>query len=402
MVIGVGGSTIHNELKSMQVLSEGIEKIQPCEYSDRIKRASELMIKHGVDAMFLGCSTNLHYFTNLSLYPSERLHGAIIDRSGNIVYIVPNFEKKKVETMVTLDGQFFTWEEDKNPAIIFMNCLSYLGISKGTIAIDENTPFLIFDKFQKANQGHNLINAECITKVCREVKSENEIAFIQTSMDITLEVQKRTARILYTGITTVEVQNFVSLAHQKLGSHTAPAFNIVLFGEATAYPHGVSYSQSLQEGDMVLLDMGATVGGYYSDITRTYTFGKPTKKQRHTWDLEKAAQEALFKSAQIGTPCENLDIAARKCLEKKGLGPGYRVPGLPHRAGHGLGLDIHEHPYIVKGNTDRLTAGMCFSNEPMICIYGEFGVRLEDHIYMTECGPKWFTKPALSIDDPFG
>ena len=229
MTIGVGGSNIQDELKSMQLLSENIENINEEEYSARIQKAKVLMQQHNVDAIFFSCSTNLRYFINLNIHPSERLHGAAINKTGDVVYIVPSFEKEKTETMITFQGKIFTWEEDENPAKMVMDSFTFLGVTRGTIAIDENTPFLIFDKFQKANQGHNLINAECITKVCREVKSENEIAFIQTSMDITLEVQKRTARILYTGITTVEVQNFVSLAHQKLGSHTAPAFNIVLF-----------------------------------------------------------------------------------------------------------------------------------------------------------------------------
>ncbi|MDG2474316.1 MAG: Xaa-Pro peptidase family protein [Paracoccaceae bacterium] len=402
MTLGVGGSTIEKELRSMQVLSKNVKAIPKSEYYERIKKATNLMKKYNVDAIFLSCSTNLRYFVNLDICLSERLHAAIINKLGDIIYITPTFEKQKTKTLITISGEIFTWEEDEDPAIITMKCFSHLEISKGTIAIDENTPFFIFDALQKANKTHKFVNAQVITKNCREIKSQNEIKLIQTAMNVALEVQRRTARILYPGITTGEVQNFVSTAHKKLGSDTPPAFNIVLFGEASAYPHGVSYSQSLQEGDIVLLDMGATVGGYYSDITRTYVFGKPTQKQRKIWEVERGAQNALFEAAQIGAPCENLDSAARNYLEKFGLGPGYKTPGLPHRAGHGLGLDIHEHPYIVKGNTDNIAEGMCFSNEPMICMYGEFGVRLEDHIYMTSSGPKWFTTPALSIDNPFG
>ena len=402
MVLGVGGSTIQKELKSMEVMSQDVKPIARREYLERIKKASNLMEQHNVDAIFLSSSTNLQYFVNLNLVPSERLHGAVINKSGDIIYISPSFEKAKTESMLTLSGKIITWEEHENPTIIAMNCFTLLGVSKGTIALDENTPFFIVNSLQETNQFHTFISAEIITKPCREIKSVHEIELIQTAMDITIAVQSHTAKILYEGITTHEVQNFVNLAHQKLGSQTPPAFNIVLFGEATAYPHGVSYTQSLQKGDTVLLDMGASVGGYYSDITRTYTFGKPTRKQREMWEIERAAQNALFEAAQIGASCESLDFAARNCLEQFGLGPGYKTPGLPHRAGHGLGLDIHEHPYIVKGNKNTLAKGMCFSNEPMICLYGEFGVRLEDHIYMTSTGPKWFTKPALSIDNPFG
>ena len=402
MTLGVGGSTVERELRSMQSLSQNVKAIPKSEYYERVKKATNLMKKYNVDVIFLSCSTNLRYFVNLDIALSERLHAAIISKQGDIIYIVPAFEKQKTKTMITIFGEIFTWEEDQNPAIITMNCFSHLGISNGTVAVDENTPFFIFDLLQKANKTQKFVNANVITKNCREIKSKNEIKLIQVAMDIALEVQRQTAKILYPGITTGEVQNFVSSAHKKLGSHTPPAFNIVLFGEASAYPHGVSYSQSLHEGDIVLLDTGATVGGYYSDITRTYVFGQPTKKQRKIWEIEKGAQNALFEVAQIGTPCENLDSAARNYLEEFGLGPGYTTPGLPHRAGHGLGLDIHEHPYIVKGNTGKIAEGMCFSSEPMICIYDEFGIRLEDHIYMTPSGPKWFTQPALSIDNPFG
>lgn len=401
MTLGVGGSTIEKEFGLMEVLSPDVKAIPNSEYYERIKKATSLMKKYSVDAIFLSCSTNLRYFVNLDISLSERLHAAIINKFGDIIYITPAFEKQKTTAMIKISGEIITWEEDEDPAVITMNCFSQLGISKGTIAIDENTPFFIFDALQSANKNYKFVNAQAISKNCRQIKSKNEIELIQAAMNVTMEVQRCTARILYPGITTSEVQNFVSTAHKKLGSHTLPAFNIVLFGEASAYPHGVSYSQALSEGDIVLLDMGASVGGYYSDITRTYVFGKPTKKQRRIWELERGAQNALFEAAQIGTPCENLDTAARNYLEQFGLGPGYKTPGLPHRAGHGLGLDIHEHPYIVKGNTDYIVEGMCFSNEPMICIYNEFGVRLEDHIYMTPSGPKWFTEPAPSIENPF-
>ena len=402
MAIGIGGSNIQDELKSMSLMTSGPSDIPRQEYFDRIDKAKFLMKDQNIDALFLGCSSNLRYFLNLNLSPSERLNGAIISKKGEIVYIVPSFEKEKIKSMITCSGEFFVWEEDENPASTIMDSLKHLGIISGIIAIDENTPFFIFDALQGMNETHKLINSQPITKTCRELKSKNEIVLIQTAMNIALEVQKRAAKILHVGITTTEVQNFVTLAHKKLGSETPPAFNIVLFGEATAYPHGVSYPQTLKEGDIVLLDMGATVGGYFSDITRTYVFGEPTETQREIWALEQATQNNVFKAAQIGVSCENLDFVARKCLEKAGLGPGYKTPGLPHRTGHGLVLDIHEHPYIVKGNSDSLSEGMCFSNEPMICIYGEFGVRLEDHIYMTATGPQWFTKPAYSIDDPFG
>jgi Xaa-Pro dipeptidase len=219
-------------------------------------------------------------------------------------------------------------------------------------------------------------------------------------MDMTMAVHVAVASILHEGITTQEVEEFIHLAHRKVGA-SGSYFCIVLFGEATAYPHGVSYVQTLKRGDTVLIDTGCKVHNYISDITRTYVFGEPSERQRFVWNAEKAAQRAAFDAAQPGVPCEEVDKAARRSLEANGFGPGYKLPGLPHRTGHGIGLDIHEGPYLVGGETRALEPGMCFSNEPMICVPGEFGVRLEDHFYMTANGPKWFTQPAASLENPF-
>jgi Xaa-Pro dipeptidase len=233
------------------------------------------------------------------------------------------------------------------------------------------------------------------------IKSAAEIALIKKAMELTVVVQAATARILREGMTTTEVSEFIKQAHVALGFDAPPNFSIVLFGEPTAYPHGVPYPQTLKEGDVVLVDCGAKLHGYQSDITRTYVFGEPNGRQREIWDVQKRSQSAVFAAAKLGAPCESLDAAARKVIEGAGLGPGYALPGLPHRAGHGIGLDVHEEPYIVKGDTTKLAPGICFSNEPTICIYGEFGVRLEDHVYMTEAGANWFTPQSPSIDDPF-
>jgi Xaa-Pro dipeptidase len=198
------------------------------------------------------------------------------------------------------------------------------------------------------------------------------------------------------------VSAFIDAAHRQVGAPAGSYFCIVLFGPDSAFPHGVAQPKALDEGDMVLIDTGCQLHGYISDITRSYVFGKPSAQQRKIWDLEKAAQQAAFAAAQIGVPCGSVDDAARAVLAAAGLGPDYALPGLPHRTGHGIGLDIHEWPYLVRGNDTPLAPGMCFSNEPMICVPGAFGVRHEDHFYMTEKGPHWFTQPAHSVDDPFG
>ncbi len=402
MTMGIGGSNIKKELENMTSIVSNTCYITKSENYERIKKLNFIMKKNNIDAIYLDNSTNLTYFTSINLYPSERLHGAVILSNGKIFYICPEFEKEKTIDLITIEGEIITWQEFQSPTKILINLLNDLVNTKSIIAIDEMTPLFIFDSISKFNKNFTLINAEEITKSCRITKSKNEISIIQTAMNITLEVQKATARILYEGITTEEVQQFLVDAHLRLGADTAPVFKIVLFGEASAYPHGVSYSQTLKKGDMVLIDVGAGLAGYCSDITRSYVFGKANNYQKQIWEIEKMAQMALFEEAQIGTECHILDAAARRLITKNGLGPKYNTPGLPHRAGHGIGLDIHEHPYIVEGNKTKLAKGMCFSNEPSICIYGKFGVRLEDHIYMDDNGANWFTQPSYSFEDPFG
>ena len=231
-------------------------------------------------------------------------------------------------------------------------------------------------------------------------KSAKEIELIQRAMDMTLAVHKATASMLHEGISTIEVEAFIQKAHQKVGA-SGNYFCIVLFGVASSFPHGVKDPQYLKKGDVVLIDTGCSVQGYISDITRTYVYGQANERQREFWNYEKEAQLKAFEAAKLGDTCGDVDEAARSYLASKNLGPDYQLPGLPHRTGHGIGLDIHEWPYLVKGNPHKLAQGMCFSNEPMLVVPDEFGIRLEDHFYMTDKGPKWFTQPSHSIDDPF-
>jgi len=224
---------------------------------------------------------------------------------------------------------------------------------------------------------------------------------MQHAKNVTLEVQRRAHDMLEPGILASEVMRFIDENHRRFGSDGGNTFCIVSFGEDTTLPHGGEGDRALGKGDMVLIDTGCAFHGYNSDITRSYVFGEPSKRQREIWSLEKEAQGAAFEAAQIGQPCESADWAARTVLKRAGLGPDYRLPGLPHRTGHGIGLDVHEAPNLVRGDKTPLAAGMCFSNEPMIVLPGEFGIRLEDHFYMTDSGPRWFTEPSYSIDEPF-
>jgi Xaa-Pro dipeptidase len=361
----------------------------------------QVMHALGIPALILPPGSSLYYFTGLRWGSSERLTAAVLSWHGGLDYVTPAFEVSTLLDADHLEGPVHGWEEHENPYQLLVSVLGAKAGSGRSIALDEAAPFFIAEGLRAAMPGTALINAVSITRECRMRKSPEEIALLRTAKQITLEVQRRAARILRPGIRASEVKQFIDEAHRKLGGGGS-TFCLVYFGEATAFPHGTSAEQVLREGDMVLIDTGCDVHGYKSDITRSYVFGEASQRQRTVWNLEKAAQAAAFEAARPGVACQEVDRAARAVLESAGFGPGYKVPGLPHRTGHGIGLDLHEWTYLVEGNRQPLEPGMCFSNEPMICIYGEFGVRLEDHFYMTDAGPVWFTQPAHSCDAPFG
>ena len=404
--MGKGGKTFDEALAALEDMTGGMVAIGREEHAQRIAKAQAFMRGQGIAAVYLDAGTNLTYFTGTKWHASERMVGAILPASGALEYIAPAFEESTLKDFMLVEGRVNCWDEHESPYQLFIEVLSRMGITPHLaapprIGICESAAFFIADGIRALAAGYALENAKPVTAFCRAKKSPAEIALMQRVKDITLEVHKAAASILYEGITTVEVAEFIARAHRKAGA-PGSYFCIVLFGEATAYPHGVSYVQTLKRGDMVLIDTGCQLKGYISDITRSYVFGEPTGRQRFVWDAEKAAQQAAFEAAQLGVPCSAVDAAARASLEANGFGPGYKLPGLPHRTGHGIGMDIHEWPYLVGSDHTPLEVGMCFSNEPMICIPGEFGIRHEDHFYMTESGPKWFTQPAHSIGEPFG
>jgi len=398
----IGSSTIEQALAGLSDMTAGAVPIGKEEHLQRIARAQAFMRDQGIAAIYVDAGTNMTYFTGTKWHASERMVGAIVPATGAVEYIAPAFEESTIADFMLVEGAINTWQEHESPYQLFVATLQRMGI-KGRIGIDESAAFFIYDGIRPLAEaaGFTLENARTVTAYCRSRKSAAEIALMQRAMDMTLAVHVAAASILKEGITTKEVEAFIDQAHRKVGA-SGSYFVIVLFGEATAYPHGVSYVQTLKPGDTVLIDTGCKLHHYISDITRTYVYGAISDRQRSVWNSEQAAQQAAFTAAQLGVPCEAVDQAARRSLEADGFGPGYKLPGLPHRTGHGIGLDIHEWPYLVGGNTTPLDVGMCFSNEPMICIPGEFGVRHEDHFYMTDAGPRWFTQPAHSIDDPFG
>lgn len=367
--------------------------IADAELQARISGLAAAMRAGGVGGVWLDASSSLTYYTGLTLGLSERIHGALVAADGRLTYLSPRFEQPKLETLLRLPGAIAVWEEHEDPFALLAGL-----VPQGQIALDPAMPFGFVSRLMAA-AGPRLVPAEALIVAQRQCKSAAEIAIMQVAMDASFAVQKAVHAGLRAGVSTDEVGQFVDAAHRAQG--LKPLFVAVQFGEATAYPHGVPYPQRLAPGDMVLVDLGGILHGYRSDITRTYVFGPATPRQRQLWQAESRAQMAGFAAARLGAPCAAVDAAARGSLEADGFGPGYAVPGLPHRTGHGLGLDIHEAPWMVAGNATPLAPGMCFSIEPMLCVYGECGVRLEDIVHMTETGPRWFCPPATDIDTPF-
>jgi Xaa-Pro dipeptidase len=400
MTTGIGGSSPAQELAAIRPWANPAPAIAGAERAQRLDKARQLTAQAGAGALLIGAGASLRYFAGVSWGPSERLVAMLLPVEGRPILIAPTFELGTLEAELTIEADLRLWEEDESPSALVAGALRDIGAT--VLAIDPAMAFLFVERIRRAAPSLDIVDASPIVDGCRMCKSPAEIALLQQAKSMTLEVHRRAARALAPGIRASEVTRFLDEAHRAIGAAGGNDFCIVQFGRSTAFPHGLPGDAELGEGDIVLIDTGCVIQGYHSDITRTYVFGEADATQRRIWDLEKEAQAAAFEAAQIGRPCEEVDAAARWVLEKAGLGPDYRLPGLPHRTGHGIGLSIHEPAYLVRGDRTPLATGMCFSNEPMIVIPGEFGVRLEDHFYMTDSGPKWFTEPSHAIDDPFG
>jgi Xaa-Pro dipeptidase len=329
---------------------------------------------------------------------SERPFLLVIPAKGEVAYVSPGFEEQRAREVIKFSNDVRVWQEDDDPLALVGGILKDRGVSTAKIGVEERVRFFVANGLSKALPASQIVLATPVTAGCRMIKSAAEIANMQYAMDITLAAFKAGLATLREGMTQGELGGNISAAYRQMGAGGAIA---VSFGEYTAFPHGSIEPQRLKEGDVVQIDDGVSWNGYQSDITRTTVFGKPTARQAEIWNLEKKAQAAAFAAAQVGATCESVDAAARKVITDAGFGPGYKVPGLPHRTGHGIGMDGHEWTNFVKGNKTKLEPGMCFSDEPMIAIYGEFGIRLEDCLYMTMAGPKFFTEPSPAIDQPF-
>ncbi len=393
-----GMAPVPASIRDLQPLGPAPVPIAGAERESRIEKARELMAANHLDAIFMEGGTSLFYYTGVRWGLSERTFGIVIPRKGEIAWVTPAFEEARAKELIRFGTDIRTWQEDESPFALVADILRDRGVATGRVGMEERVRFFIADGIHLEAPHVQVASATPVTAGCRMIKSPAEIALMQHANDITITAYNAAWQTLREGMSQDELARNITTAFNKLGADGDVS---VQFGKYTAFPHGSATPQHLKEGDVVMIDDGVKVEGYTADITRTGVYGTPTQRQRDIWDLERRAQDAGFKAAQIGVPCEDVDAAARKVITDAGFGPGYKVPGLPHRTGHGIGLDGHEWTYFVKGNKTPIEPGMCFSDEPTIAIYGEFGIRLEDCLHITESGPKFFTAQAPSLDQLF-
>lgn len=366
----------------------------------RIAKAKELMRANDIGALLIEPGSSLIYFTGVRWSRSERLTAAVLTREGEFAVVTPFFEEPSVRESLAVDAEILTWNEDENPLAAVAAWLGKRGLAKGRIGVEETVRYFAVDGLDKAMPGITVVNGAPVVRGCRMYKSAAEIALMQIASDITIAAYRHTAPRVEAGMTPADIGAIMRGATEALGGRGG--FELILLGEASAYPHGSGKPQMVRDGEVVLMDCGTTVEGYQSDISRTFVFGKASARQRQVWDQMRKGQDVAFTAAKLGTPAGKVDDAVRAYYESLGWGPDYKLPGTSHRTGHGIGLDGHEPVNLVRGETTKLAPGMCFSNEPGIYIPGEFGIRLEDCFYMTDSGPKWFSEPPPSIDKPFG
>jgi Xaa-Pro dipeptidase len=367
----------------------------------RIEQARRLMVEHRIDALMLASGVSLVYFTNIHWWSGERLFALILPAQGRPFFVCPAFERERAEEQIALSpfaepGDIRIWEEDQNPYLRVAEGLRDRGLSSGRLGIEETIHFVFSDGVSKAAPAVNIVSGTPVTAGCRMHKSNHEIELMRLAAQVTIAAYEAAWRALEPGMTQHQLQQFIDAAYSRLGFPGGVSVNV---GQYSALPHGSVQPQTIHEGEVVMIDDGCVVEGYFSDITRTFVLGKPTDKMRRVFDIVHRAQKAALETARPGVEAQAVDAAARKVITDAGYGPDYKY--FKHRLGHGMGMDGHEWPYLVRGNTLRLEPNMVFSDEPGIYIHGEFGIRLEDDMHVTESGAELFTGQCASLGEPF-
>ena len=379
-------------------MTGGAVPISPTERRARVVKVQTLMAKRGIGALLLDTGSSLDYFTGIRWGASERTTAAVIPARGEVIVVTSVFEEPSVRETLSIQSDVRTWNEDENPFLRIVQALRDRGIRTGPVAVEPTMRFFIIDGVRSASKSYEIVSGDSLIRACRTIKSAAELALMQTANDVTLAALRHAHQKIERGMSAADLAKIVNDATIAFGG--SPEFALSLLNEASAYPHGSRQPQSVAEGSLILMDCGCTVLGYQSDISRSWVFGEATARQRKVWNTVKRGQEIALETAKLGVAAGTLDDAVRKYYESEGWGPGYKLPGLSHRTGHGIGLDGHEPAYLVHGDATPLEAGMCFSDEPGIYIPGEFGVRLEDCWHMSERGPILFTGLAKSIEEP--
>ncbi|MEH3104546.1 MAG: Xaa-Pro peptidase family protein [Sphingomonas phyllosphaerae] len=386
------------DLAGLTDMTADVVPIGLAERQARLARAQALMRASGIGAVLIEPGSSLIYFTGVVWHRSERLTAAVIPVEGEPCIVTPFFEEPSVRQTLAVPAEVRVWQEDEDPLKVVAGFLRDHKLAGRTIGIEESARFFAFDGLARALPDARLVSANSVVRGCRMIKTPAEIALMQRATDVTIAAYRWTYPRVEAGMTGAQIGALMNAATRKLGGD--PEFALALIGPAAALPHGSREVTRVADGQVVLMDCGCTVQGYQSDVSRTWVHGRATIEQRKVWDQVKAGQALAFRTARIGVAAGAIDDAVRRSYEALGYGPGYRLPGLSHRTGHGIGMDGHEPVNLVHGETTRLAAGMCFSDEPGLYLPGKFGVRLEDCFYMTPGGPAWFSTPPASLDRP--
>jgi Xaa-Pro dipeptidase len=387
-----------NAAPALKSMTGSVKPISIDERRARIAKAQSLLQQQKLGALIIEPGSSLEYFTGVRWHRSERTTAAIIPAHGDVTVVTPAFEEPSVRETLVLGGDVKAWNEHESPFERIVQSLKDHGIASGSIAVESTTRFFIIDGIRKVSGSYELVSCDPVVRPCRLIKSAAELALMQIANDVTIEALRQVHGRVERGMSTSDLSQMMDSVTVALGA--SPEFSLVLLNEASAYPHGSRQPQSVHEGSVILMDCGCSVESYQSDISRSWVFGEANAKQRKVWDTVKRGQEIALENARLNVPVGSIDDAVRHYYEQQGWGPGYHLPGLSHRTGHGIGLDGHESPYLVHGDGTALQPGMCFSDEPGIYIPGEFGIRLEDCWTMTASGPKTFTALAASLEKP--
>ncbi len=393
-------SSLPPAIKALTSMKGKVTPISVDERRARLERARSLMKVNKIDALMLTGGTSMEYFTGIKWGLSERLLAAVIPASGNAFLVTPKFEEERAMEQVHLgplgkDATVYAWEEHESPYALIAQGLKSRGLTTATIGAEETVRFVFADGAAHL-PNVKVVSGTPVTAGCRTIKDTHEIAIMRFASQVTLKAYEAAWKSLKEGMTQDDFAKLVQQAHKQLGYDGSAGVQI---GKFSALPHGSVTPQVVREGSILLIDGGCKVEGYSSDISRTFVLGKPTQRMKDVFEIEHRAQTMAVKTARPGLPCEAVDAAARKVIVDAGFGPDYKF--FSHRVGHGMGMDGHEWPYLVRGNTLPLKSGMVFSDEPGIYIPGEFGIRLEDDMVITEGGAELFTPQSPSLERPF-